>query len=118
MAGFQTTNTIISTGLAAPSGHGQSTSATALVSVTIRESVTFSVAGSNRTTTAAAGFDAVISAIDTAVQGWIQNTAGVDIATKDVDYIATVYGIDLDSIYLNDATAAFSVKVDLQIRVY
>lgn len=119
MAGFQTVSTIISTGLEAPSGHSQNTSATALASVSLHEKQSFSIAASGtRAATAAAGFDAVIAAVTTAVQTWIDTTLGVDITAKDVDYIATVYAIALDSPYLNDASAAYSVSVDIQVRIY
>lgn len=119
---FVTTSTIYSPALSnVPSGVSTPSSATELVSVNITENPLFTVAGTESAATAAAGFDAIATDIDSQVQTYIGSTLGVDTLTNSVDYIAKITSLGLSSqedIYLNDANRSFSVGVEVKIRIY
>lgn len=121
---FVTTNTIITAALASANpGHSQATSASALSAVNIRENVTLTIAKVGVVNaTPATGFDALITAADTAIQTLISTTWGIDTTGNSVDYLATVYGVrDYEAAtdqYRPDASNNFEVDVEVQVRVY
>lgn len=119
---FVTKDVIIGNDIIAPAGHSQSTSETPLTSQQILEKPALTIAASGVVAaTAVAGFDALFTAIESAVDTYIGTTLGVDTASNSVDYNAIVTVIELPAvtdIYLNDANRDYLVSVTVKVRIY
>jgi len=124
MPGFQTTTTYYNPSLnGVPVGATSPSTATPLVAVSFSENVTFTeakvgIVGADKVV----AFDAMVTAIDTAVQSWISTTLSIDIATADVDYNAEIFAyadvVSADEVWLNDASSNFYIEVNIKVRVY
>lgn len=119
---FVTKSLIVGSNINPPSGHSQLTTSPGITGVDITETTTLSLAASGFVgATQSAGFDALFTDIETAIDAYIGTDLGVDTSGNSVDYVATVQRIELsdnNDLYLNDATRNVAVVVNILIRIY
>lgn len=108
----------------APTGHTANTAAASIGTVDIKsQSLSFDItASSSATTTKAATFDDLIKTeLVTAVDNHIQNVMYVNVVAQSVNYNCRVTNVtrgdEENDIFLNDATAVYSVSVILDVAV-
>lgn len=125
MAGFTNTRVYINTNkvLNAPDGHNIPTAPDSNVGAAdIEETETFQLtAGDYTNADEATAFDALIAALETAIETLIGTTWGVPTASKTIDYNAEIIsvkrGLASDSIFLAEANDKFVIIVNLSIAI-
>lgn len=124
MADFTDTRVYINTNKVknSPAGHTIPTAAIEIGDADIEEEETFQfTAGTYANADEATAFDALIAALETAIEALIETTWGVDTTTKTVDYNAEVIsitrGLAPDAIFLAEANDVFIIKVNLSIAI-
>jgi hypothetical protein len=123
MPGFQTTTVFTQNLGNIPSGVSTPTSAASLAAVSLEENLSLTIGKTGLVNAdPAVGFDALVTAVGTAVETWVDTTLGVDITAKNVDYRAAIYSLSNFEVavdaYSPDSANNFVVQVRVQVRIY
>ena len=108
--------------LNAPTGISSQTSEASISGIQITENIEVEVAANTvENATKATAYDALVTAVNTAVQTVIGTTWGIDTTGNTVDYNAKIFrvkrGTTPTDIYLPAANVDFVVSVELSVKV-